>query len=727
MRTTIYTLIAAVAVLLFTATPAHADILAKNRSESCFNATRCQLNGAAGLCNTTDVPMIGHRATIELTGNLAPSSTVFLSECFYFDDLTSPLCVPAPITACTATGCSIAPGEVKWIEQKPMFRTTLDILCRQSIGPGPQGATEADLDAECKMMVDAQMQALDAKLTTLKYVFKGVFTPNADGINLDRITTLPSTSTLAPRYEWASDNNFGVQRESKPRSFMAFTFGDPIVGQVGNTISNKLSILGFKSASAAACNRVKWDPFGRIFNYAPTSSTHLEPVAGVWVGVYGMQADGQFKLIPEDVTAGFINPRQTATMGDYSFLVGNGTYRLQVKSSKAAFAPNEVLQSPAASGQIPGSMISLDSHTLGERVTVQIGEKQEELYPKVYAARAGIPAPDIIQQGKPERADIAISGVEPQPIFKVEIQQVGLPSGNQLLKGTISKPFGRIVVTLQSSGAVVGQTYASVNGEFALSVDPTETNAQPGDAYVISVLATPLTVATGPAAWIIQPLARLWTQTVDIIAPSVHAVEVGTIPVRVNTVKGYAYDASGAIMKNATVRAVDIGTGLASHVTTTDSEGMFTIASDQLPAREYVLMYTAPGQTQAVRTTQSEFIRKNKAYIEESGQNIFATTSSTGAGQAVVTESPVAVLTQKAQEKAAIIAQSKTTKGATQELAPQDGSNAPSTNGNRAVAPMQSLNTMMLVYIVILLVLVVSAGILVVFYLKKKQEPHIYG
>lgn len=41
-------------------------------------------------------------------------------------------------------------------------------------------------------------------------------------------------------------------------------------------------------------------------------------------------------------------------------------------------------------------LISLDSHTLGERVTVQIGEKQEELYPKVYAARAGIPAPDII-------------------------------------------------------------------------------------------------------------------------------------------------------------------------------------------------------------------------------------------------------------------------------------------------------------------------------------------
>lgn len=75
-RRTIYTLIAAVAVLLFTATPAHADILAKNRSESCFNATRCQLNGAAGLCNTTDVPMIGHRATIVLTGNLAPSSTV---------------------------------------------------------------------------------------------------------------------------------------------------------------------------------------------------------------------------------------------------------------------------------------------------------------------------------------------------------------------------------------------------------------------------------------------------------------------------------------------------------------------------------------------------------------------------------------------------------------------------------------------------------------------------
>lgn len=708
------------AVTIFVGVPSvHADILYKNKDQKCFTAVRCD-DADANCVNVNSPPKV-HRAKLTLEQRPAVSSKVFLYECYHFNETGDPICVPAPINTCTDEGCTLKPQPVGWNSNTAVYRQAFEAICKHSVGPGPQGATQADLDEECKTVVDEQMAAVSEKVNSISLNYEGVYTPSADNSALQELTSLPSSQTLADVYEWGSSNDF-IEGRELPRSFIAVTFTDPVQGTQGTTISDKLSMLGFKSTNS--CDRVQWDPYGRVFYDDATNSMNLEPVADAWIGVYQAEVDAAnntvFKLMPEMAADGFLNPRKTSTFGDYSFLVGQGTYRLQVKASKAAFTPGEVLAPPDATGQIPGSLISLNASMLGTSATVRVDGKDIVLYPNVYQSRAGIPAPDIVQVQGPERADVGITGITPKPIKLVEVQQLGLPSGNHLLRGTLSKPLGRVVVTLKSTGAKLGEVYANLNGEFSVTIDPVKNGVTPTDKYIVSEFATPLSVVT-PAAMKL-PFGEKLLDLLSMFVKKVEAAELGGLPVRLNYVKGVAYSKSGTVLKNATITVVDASIGMPVYGAITDETGMFEVPSDKLPAGGYYFLYRASGSSIAEKVTVEEFVQANKVYLESGEVDVFTPKNSAGSVQL----SPDAVLTQKAQEKAefnqGVGGKSAVDNGS--NVNPQDPNQMPQ-DPNKPVVNNQT-NTMLLVYVVVLLILVVGVGILVVYYLKRKQDPHLY-
>jgi len=158
--------------------------------------------------------------------------------------------------------------------------------------------------------------------------------------------------------------------------------------------------------------------------------------------------------------------------------------------------------------------------------------------------------------------------------------------------------------------------------------------------------------------------------------------------------EGYAYDGSGKIIPNATVKIklnMSPSKEAIYYQTTADESGFFKVDPNNLPIFGYYLQFEKPGSTLPVKMTTSQFAQKNSSYLETNQINL---------------------LTAKKGDQS-LITMKETVPTSAQPL-PQEITTSPTSTVSQSSATL---------IIVLLLVGLVLLAVAVYLYLQKKNNP----
>jgi len=161
--------------------------------------------------------------------------------------------------------------------------------------------------------------------------------------------------------------------------------------------------------------------------------------------------------------------------------------------------------------------------------------------------------------------------------------------------------------------------------------------------------------------------------------------------------EGYAYDATGNILPNATVSIYLTYSNKPYFQTKADEKGYFKISSEYLPKVAYKIKYTTTAGT-TVATTTSQFINQNQQYLEEKSINLNTYKNSSGKE-----------LSKK--DLKATINPTGFFKGTSGKTTTNTEKTEPKTN-----------NSIMLIVIILIFLIIVTALAIGIYVMKKKQS-----
>lgn len=690
----------------------------KNVESACLETTRCNASGATGLCAPDEpYPLVwGHRAHLAVKSGLS-SGKVFVQECLEFGGAEGDeqICLNVPIVADTTapSGWRLKNykadqnNNVKWTTDKQMFIDAKKEECLNSY------VNRADGAVICANTWDNYLStpegiAIDEFLDEEEnYQFNGLYT--AGGSTLQSITSYDYTANLGSKFEWGSSTTHSITRY-----FRVITYTNPREGTSGSDPSNKVGQLGFLVNEEACETSVNYDPFGQVFD-----RTTLQPVENARVALYREMEDVpgvtpavfKYKLVDEQNTPGIItrpfqNPVSSSSFGMFSFVVPPGMYKLLISVNN----PPAVLLEDLTVNQ---TRLDPNATELGNPLSILVGGSPQVLYPEVYQVSAmgeQISLPVINEGNVPERRDLSVLGLrveDPKVLF--HRRRVN-SAGDNIIRGRINKPLG--IVTARRGTDVLGSTSADIQGEFRLVISSDQLPR--GESYRLQASSVPL-VPVVPTS---TPTVRLqnWLNALmDLLLPTVHAqTTAGEVIVepRLNYLEGYAYDASGSVLKNALVTIFDKSLGVPVYNVQADEEGFFKITSEQLPRNDYAIYYTPEGSSSIVSITAEKFYTQNKEYIEMKKIDVNKPQYSKPA-EVYLTQNP------------------EPSQGANETMKPkvtgtQDNAVMPTGGAGPSDSLTQQISPTLLMYVAILLLLIVGAGLLIVYYMKRKQEPHLY-
>lgn len=415
-----------------------------------------------------------------------------------------------------------------------------------------------------------------------------------EGTSLASNPVMSDASGVIPTFTWQSSTP-----QSHARRWLAMNYFEPTsTAETTGAGGEQLGTFDFETAlNQSDCVSLSWDPYGRIFD-----ASTLEPVSGASVTLLKERDNGNFTpMTPADLLGGNIrNPQRTEKDGGFSFVVPDGTYKLDVSLGNYDF---------------PVQLSSLQSN-------------YSRIYSDIYPSQTG---EEIVQVGAIQHRDIPLSARTGSQNNDVELmeyfQDLDKASMMVYVKGRVSHPFALIKAFSLKPDPVIGQNvryrlltdppvHADALGNFKLEIDQTsfEPDENFGDITVTKVdLRNPANLVEKIKEWFFGLIGQVNAQ---VILASNYRFE--PIP---NYLEGYAYDSQGEVIPNAKVSVVLNFSNKPSYQTTADENGFFKIGSEYLPSMPYRVTYTSPtGQT--VTTTTSKFIVQNQELIESTGTSI---------------------------------------------------------------------------------------------------------
>lgn len=427
------------------------------------------------------------------------------------------------------------------------------------------------------------------------------------------------------------------------------------------------------------CIEIAWDPYGRVFD-----TKTLEPISQATITLMKKNDLKIYNpMTSDDVPGGYINnPQLVKENGQFNFVIPDGTYRLDVQAQGYIF---------------PYSISTINSN-------------YQKIYSDLYRGE------DIVQKGRMVHRDIPLDPIDNQPVGKNPAKILGLfqtagTSGNTIINGSVTHPFALIKAYCKKTTGGKGTFNTSVQADkmsdFKLTFDPYKCDRDQGEMYgIIDVESVDLT-QTGfdkLLTWIENLLFK------NVLADSVTSYVFDPIP---TYIEGYAKDNNGKIMAYTKVGVYGIGDSRPYRTVTTDENGYFRIASDNLLSSPYELRYLpAVGKTVTVSTTK--FISSNLSVIKKNKIDL-----SSYKPAKVVLAAEKAVL-----KPTPTVAQKTTTNNRNNTFS---RTSATTTNG----LPFQQSNSQnnqkqtqsyLTVIIVIILTLILAAVILIWIYLQKKNR-----
>ena len=361
-------------------------------------------------------------------------------------------------------------------------------------------------------------------------------------------------------------------------------------------------------AGAENCTQIYWDPYGRIFD-----AVSLEPFGDRMATVTLLDENGSTSLNTLN------NNVLTDKMGKYNILINkDGNYKLNV------FPP----ATHKFTADLPNAKYSdLYSfiYKLGDPAFVEIAKSPKRVdvaltpigtpftrsadYINDPATGRTIEYTDVWNEGE-VYTKIALRTVHPKTIVKVIVNGVEL--------------------TDDGNGNVLPET--SDKEGYWLALIKKEILSQEG--FTIELIKNPqyYPLAQGKTNFFVQLIDRLSSllfkkvsaqQSIKISDP----VDPGQEETSGNTtvikfepileyIEGFSYDDASKIVPKARVNIKSKSNNKIYSTTTTDDSGFFTLYPKDLPPYEYYLEIVNPETGKASVQTTSEFVEKNRAYLD---------------------------------------------------------------------------------------------------------------
>ena len=540
--------------------------------------------------------------------------------------------------------------------------------------------------------------------STISYKFEGMF--KADG-KTNEGNPISNPSINIDPIEWQSSSN------NTERKFMTLNFIDPNQAATGQRNTLQLGTNDWATANRA-CNFVRWDPFGIVFN-----SMTLEPVYNAQVYLDIKDNNGNW-IQYEDPMGKVNNPYRsksgvgTAEDGYFSFVVEDGTYRLRV------IPPDIILSFP------------YDNKTLNPNY--------QKLYSDIYPGTIiGGTNPtfiyEIVQSGKIQHRDIPLTSqtktLSERKIQRMEVFRNRLNNGNELFKVRLSYPFAKISGVYSTINdppvryqpipfgkGVTGDQKADKDGWFSIEVDGSR--FVPGEMFgEIEATKVDLTDSTlvkkqernvNFFALVKQEIKKLMNNKIIAQVKDTNTSTFSFDPIP-SYLEGYAYDNNGTVVSNATVGIYLSFSNRPYSQIKTDATGYYRFSSETLPSMPYDIRYTtAIGNT--VKTTPRKFITQNKEYFIKQKINPFIAQNQSGQ---TIKINP----TETSSESGGLLTTSPNLRIAG-KISGDNKSNK--TQSGFLSNNIEQNNNQVVTVIVMLLILILVVGIILTIYLIKKKQ-----
>ncbi len=393
-----------------------------------------------------------------------------------------------------------------------------------------------------------------------------------------------------PAFTWE-----GSALQAYTRRWLALNYFEPIPNMgTGEEKTQQIGTFSFENVvNQSDCVSIAWDPYGRVFD-----SKTLEPVNKTNVTLLKKRVNGAFTMMtPADLLGGnILNPQTTKEDGGFSFVVPDGTYKLTVSHSNYVF---------------PEKIVNLQSN-------------YSKIYSDIYPDQTG---EEIVQKGMIQHRDIPLKQVSVELETNAKLMEyfydLNKLTSTVIIKGRVSHPFAKIKAYSLKPDPVLQENAryrlltetpvrADAQGNFILTVNQSgfEPDESFGDITIEKVdLTQPANLVEGIKKWLFSLIKPVNAQ---VTLASNFRFE--PIP---NYLEGYAYDAQGKKIPNATVAVILNFSNKPAYQTKADDKGYYQISSEFLPSMPYRIAYTTTSG-QVVKTSTSKFIAQNSDSIGKS-------------------------------------------------------------------------------------------------------------
>lgn len=545
--------------------------------------------------------------------------------------------------------------------------------------------TTGDSNADMYIWNNDRLTMLNSLFPTLYYRFIGYY--KTDFVTLiepessrKMVKTDKDGNFVLGKFALVSFTNGGFDR--KLLAYNRFPKADPtpdIAGQGGQ----QQGILEFDFNSVNKdCVKIAWDPYGRVFD-----AQTLEPIPNATVSL-ATKVNETYRLVNYTDVAGrfIINPYPVKEDGYFSFIVPDGTYKLETA--------------------VPGYTAATQN------------SKIHPNYPNIYSDLYF--GDDIVQKGKMVHKDIPLIPLDQSSTQKFPAKLLGLfqtASGeNTIIDGHVSHPFAKIKAYCKNIDGTKGSLNTSVqadkNGAFKLIFQPLHCDINKGESYaIVDVEAVDLTRSLSFLDRIYSALSWILNKT------EVHASTILSSysfdPI-FTYVEGYAFDESNTPIPHASVGIYGIGDKNPLTEVKADANGRFNITSNKLPSNPYELKYkNESGIITAVST--SRFIAQNLPTIQKEKINLYAQK---------LTPVPTPAPSNVAQNATSSVSSSSS---------PGDSNMRVSSNKSLSLSqtkpvtfdqmPNNAVKNQIIIMVMVIILIVGVGGAIVVFMLKKQTTP----
>jgi hypothetical protein len=403
---------------------------------------------------------------------------------------------------------------------------------------------------------------------------------------------IKDTTEPASLFEWQS---YTPQRHDRKFYFMQKIpqSNNPDVGSGGQQQATSFDWVN----ADQDCAVVRWDPAGRVFD-----AYSLEPIPNATVLLTVEKTPGSFEVFNE---FGVVNPQLTNSQGDFFYFVPNGNYKLSAQASDYQRIATSTSEINSKYGRI------------------YFYEENQVKKTYIYPAETG---EMIEQRGKIEYRDIPLipNSVYPQGknhalVVISGFRTVDRITGNIIFEGTVSHPFTLVkIYGIETNGekSLIYQGSADNLGHYKV-IFPQKKDGQVFVNFEVDYQKVDLRLIAGNKSFL-SNLFNSFLRKITVFAQESGAGQVVSInldPIP-TYIEGFAYDSQGKILANKQVAIYIEGSNTPYLTVTTDSNGFYRLASNQLPSLPYYLKY---------QTNEGSFITVNTGKVINDNKNLLLT------------------------------------------------------------------------------------------------------